>query len=339
MGTRLVGVRRSYLRGCRLGEEDSLQRGGNRFVRRCRVMEIKEVMEIVSRSRVGKAEIAEAKDSLDSLQDAAKIVFQVADIADLGRIGRNHQQWHAKAELIIGLVGAGLEHRSHVVVPTSPIVPGNEYGGVLPVAGTVVASRVISDGIDKGRHPRRPLAAVDRMVRILSGGSDPTYLGESAVGDVVQGIGWCSVDVAVGLALRPFRPRANAAQRYADFRERVWRHPETALAFGIVGPGNFRTVQTKQVIHGIAGEALHGFVARRFRAKWWRPAPAWSDQLDRFSRTTAIIDTGTVLGDKDTYCVVRRGRCRSSSKNKLMGRITRALVGLKHPVAPSIRGC
>src|ERR1700723_3893102 len=168
MGAWLVGVRRRYLRGCRLGEKGSLQRGGNRFVRRCRMMEIKEVMEIVGRSRVGKAEIAEAKDSLDSLQDAAKIVFQVADIANLGRIGRNHQQWHAKAELIIVLVGAGLEHGSHVGVPPSPIVPGKEYGSVLPVAGTLVASRVISDGIDKGRHPRRPLAAVDRMVRILS---------------------------------------------------------------------------------------------------------------------------------------------------------------------------
>jgi hypothetical protein len=92
MGRGLIRIWRFNLRGGSLGEEASLQRSWNCFVCRCSVMEIKKVMKIIRRSRVGKPEATEAKGTLDRLHDAAEIIFQVADVADLGRIGRNHQQ-------------------------------------------------------------------------------------------------------------------------------------------------------------------------------------------------------------------------------------------------------
>src|SRR5580692_352998 len=177
------------------------------------------------------------------------------------------------------------------------------------------------------------------MVRILSGGRDPTYLRESAVGDVVQDIGRCRVDVTIRCALHPIGPRADARHRYADVREGVRRYPQTSLPFGVVSPCELRTGLAQQIIHGIAGEALHGFVARGFRTKRRRTVSVRPDQLHRVSRTTAVVCVRSVLRDKDTQRVISRSRRGSGAKNELMRGITWPLVGLKHAVAPSISCC
>src|SRR5580700_1530071 len=215
----LVGIGGIYFSRGGLGEEACLQWSRNRRVHRRRLAEIKKVVEVVRCSGIRKAETTEMKNTLDPLQDAAKIVLQVADVPHLGRVGRNNNQRHAKPKLIVVLVRPRLKHRRNVVVPTSPIVPSNEYGGILPVARRVVASGVISDGIDNGCDPRRSLAAVDGMIRVLSSWRYPTYLRERAVGDVVQDIRRCRVDITIGLAFGPVWPCAHALQRNADVRE------------------------------------------------------------------------------------------------------------------------
>src|SRR5271169_1669589 len=174
------------------------------------------------------------------------------------------------------------------------------------------------------------------MVRILSGGSDPIYLRESAVADVVQNIRRRSVDVTIRFTLNPVWPGADARQWDADVRERVRCHPETVPPLGIVSPGDLRTGLAEQVIHGIAGETLRRFVARGLRAKRRRTVPVGPDQLHRASRTTAINCASAVLGGENAQGVISRGRRRSGAENILMRGITRPLVGLKHPVAPSI---
>src|SRR5579863_7328822 len=219
-----------------------------------------------------------------------------------------------------------------MVVPASPIVPRNEYGGVFPVAGTAVAIRVISNRIHDGRYPRRSLAAVDGMVRILPGGRDPADLRERAVTDVVQDVGRRSVDVTVRFTLNPVRPGANSGQRDADVRKRVRRYPEAALAFGIVSPGHLRAGLAEQIIHRVPGEALRRFVARSFRSKRRSTVSVRPDQLHRASRATTIQCARTVLGGEDAERVVACGGRGRSAENILMRGKTRALVGLKHPV-------
>ncbi len=263
----LVAIRCVHLRCRSLGEEGSRQRSRNGFVRRWGLTEVEEVVEIVGSARIGKPEIAETKDTLDRLQDAPEIVFQVADVPGLRRVDGNHHERDPETELIVVLVRTSLEYGPHVVIPASPIVPGNEYGRVFPVAGAVVAICVVSDGIHNGRYPRWPLAAVNRMIGILPRGRDPTYLRERAIGDVVQNVWRRSVDVAVGCAFDPVWPGAYARLRDADVRERVGRYSETILPFRVVSPRDLGIGLVKKVIHGIACEAFRDFVARGFRAK------------------------------------------------------------------------
>ena len=134
-------------------------------------MEVEKVVEIVSRSCVGKTQIAEAKDTLDSFHDAAKIVFQVADIPSLGRVGRNHDQRYTKAELIVILVRPSLEHGPHVVIPTSPIVPGNESVSYTHLTtdglalDTISVSREFERDEDEARRAARIGNAIEQAVR------------------------------------------------------------------------------------------------------------------------------------------------------------------------------
>src|SRR5580704_10376220 len=132
------------------------------------------------------------------------------------------------------------------------------------------------------------------MVRILPGRCDPTDLRESAIRNVVQDIRRRSVDVAIRFTLNPVWPGAYAQQRNADVRERVRRHPETALALGIVSPSDLGTGLAEQVIHGIAGEALRGFVSGGLGAKRRRTVSVGPDQLHRAPRTAAVVHAGAV---------------------------------------------
>src|SRR5580704_19036975 len=67
-----------------------------------------------------------------------------------------------------------------MIVPTAPIVPRDNNGGVRPILAR-------ADGVDDGCHPRRASAAVaGRVVGVRPVGYDPRYLWQLPVGDVGQ---------------------------------------------------------------------------------------------------------------------------------------------------------
>jgi len=78
-----------------------------------------------------------------------------------------------------------------VIVPASPIVPGNEDHRVLPIgerlAVDYVGAGAIANGIDDGSYPGGSGAVgASGMVRLDGGGNDPVHLIQLAIANVLS---------------------------------------------------------------------------------------------------------------------------------------------------------
>src|SRR4029077_8158345 len=82
-----------------------------------------------------KRTLLDAKVLLDEPEDAAEVIPKVVNVS-LRSVGRDYQQRYPEAVLIVAL--ALLRHRQQsrglVIIPTSPVVPGNNDCRVLPIS-------------------------------------------------------------------------------------------------------------------------------------------------------------------------------------------------------------
>src|SRR5580692_10070967 len=83
--------------------------------------------------RSSRRNITHTEGSLDEFQNAPEIVYLVGNVGWL-RVRRDHDQGHAET-IFIGVDDAWTtcDGGTHVVVPASPIIPGNDDGRVRPV--------------------------------------------------------------------------------------------------------------------------------------------------------------------------------------------------------------
>src|ERR1700674_5489735 len=135
------------------------------------LMKVETIREVVGHS-IRISERRQMVNPFDELQNTAEIMGNVGDIALL-RERRHDDQRHAKPVFI-----RVDDCRGNVVIPSSPIVPRDEDGSVVPIL-------TAADGIDNRRNPgRSQTLAAPRMVRFLPGWNHPANVGELTVGDV-----------------------------------------------------------------------------------------------------------------------------------------------------------
>src|SRR5450755_1400076 len=127
---------------------------------RWRLRVIERIRHVVG-CRIAYAERCKPESLLGIAQDAAELVLVVRNVPMFG-VRRDHDQRHTKTET----VGIDLR-RSHVIVPTAPIIPRDEDRGAVP-------TRALSDGIDHRADPRWPGVAgrVPGVVGVRPGGND-----------------------------------------------------------------------------------------------------------------------------------------------------------------------
>src|SRR5262249_22095655 len=140
------------------------------------------------------------------------------------------------------------------IVPASPIVPGDEYRGIVPVAARV-AGRGISDRVNDRGDPRWSAAVIAfRVVRILTGGNHPAHASKLTGADVLQYIYRVQIDV-----IRPVFALAGSTWScgLTDMLNGIWSGPDAARSRRIVPPGkgNRRRGIGEQVGHGLVLKA------------------------------------------------------------------------------------
>src|ERR1700722_6403814 len=84
---------------------------------------------------------------LNKFQDAAEIVGHVRDVS-LFRVRGYDNEGNAKT-IFVGIV----DGRSDMIVPTAPVVPSNDDGGIRPIGAG-------ANGVDDRCYPRRAGALV-----------------------------------------------------------------------------------------------------------------------------------------------------------------------------------
>ena len=123
-------------------------------------LEIEKLREIASGARIRKVErtLRDAEILLDEPQDGAKVHAIIVHISHR-RIGGDDDKGDAETILIVAL-SPGQEGGRFVIVPASPIVPGNEDGSVIPIdlVAAILALGMVADGIDDGSDPGWPAA-------------------------------------------------------------------------------------------------------------------------------------------------------------------------------------
>src|SRR5215472_1940337 len=105
-----------------------------------------------------------------------------------------------------------------MVIPASPVIPGNEDGGCVPVAGAVrVLACAVADGVDDRCYPRGSATGVAfGMIGILSGGNHPGHLPQIAGGTtgIGQHVGRLEIHV-----IDPVGSSAGPAAGFADMTD------------------------------------------------------------------------------------------------------------------------
>src|SRR6516164_7510468 len=170
-----------------VAKEVRIQRSHNCLERTRPSVESKKAFQISSSTCVGKPEraLAEIENTLDEPQDAAEVMGLVIDVVP-GRESRDSDQGYAKTILVIAL-NAVQDGRAFMVVPATPIVPGNQDGSVGPITFPVLTRRIVPDGINNGGHPGWPAIIIrnPRVIGILSNRNHPAHLSKLAGVDVI----------------------------------------------------------------------------------------------------------------------------------------------------------
>src|SRR5208337_2052869 len=141
-------------------------------------LEVEAVGKIIGVS-VGIAQRRQLVILFDEPQDAAKVMGHVRDIA-LVHPRRDDDERYPKTVHIAGAPTAAVVHHpgGDVVIPASPIIPGDEDDSIVPVITT-------PNGVHDGGYKRRALALVaPGMVRGSTGRDDPAYLRQLKVIDI-----------------------------------------------------------------------------------------------------------------------------------------------------------
>src|SRR5258707_12073654 len=98
------------------------------------LIEVETIGEVIGR-RVRVAERRQTEGVLSELQYAAEIMLRVRNVLRLD-VGRDHDQRHPETIYIAASPGRAIHlhlGRRNVVVPASPVVPGDENRGVVPI--------------------------------------------------------------------------------------------------------------------------------------------------------------------------------------------------------------
>src|SRR5579872_436313 len=114
------------------------------------LVEVEAIRKIV-RERIGISQRRQTECLFDHLENTSEIVHHMRNVGWLG-VRRDDNQGYTEA-VFIGVQ----DRRGNVIVPTSPVIPGDEDGGILPI-------RTTADSIYDGRYPRRTRAVVDRRM-------------------------------------------------------------------------------------------------------------------------------------------------------------------------------
>src|SRR5215471_12032509 len=95
----------------------------------------------------------------DEPNNAAEVMMVVIDLPG-GSKCRNHDHGDAESQLVAS--ERRRQNLGHlVVIPPSPVVPGNEDGRCIPIAAAVrVLAFAGADGVDQRRYPGRATAVV-----------------------------------------------------------------------------------------------------------------------------------------------------------------------------------
>src|SRR5579862_524545 len=140
--------------------------------------EIEKCPQVITSSRVGKAQSAfdHVEVAFYKAQDTAEIMRAIVDIS-CGCVCRHKDEWHPKAVLI--LIN---DLWSSVVVPATPVIPGNKNGGICPICFTVSTLRVVTDSVHYRCYPIRSSACIHTgMIGILPVRNDPTQIRQLAL--------------------------------------------------------------------------------------------------------------------------------------------------------------
>src|SRR5579864_757007 len=226
--------------------EEVVQRiiiGGRAFVLH------EEVRVVIRRINFTQGLAVVSEDKLGEVEHAAEVVVQAGGITGLG-IRRHDQQRHAETVDILLAVAATIlvaeaDSRGgiHVVVETSPIVPGDEDGGgviavVSPVVALVIAvGPAVSDSVDDGGNPRRSGigARRARMVGPVSVRNYPAHLAQPTIGNVIQYLSRTQSHVAVG----PIGSSTNATTGLANVIDSIGSIPQAAGAnVAVIAPAD-----------------------------------------------------------------------------------------------------
>src|SRR5215831_10987126 len=149
-----------------------------------RLVQIEEQLEVGCRPGIREPEspLVNAEVVFDEPQDAAEVMTVVIYITRRGVRG-HYEQWNTKA-ILVGTWRTIQYGRRLVIVPTSPVIPGDEYRGVAPVAFSAFAMGGVADCVYDRSHPRRPSSIVAFcVIRILAGRNHPGHVAKVAGAD------------------------------------------------------------------------------------------------------------------------------------------------------------
>src|SRR5271166_5011898 len=139
-----------------------------------------------------------------------------------------------------------------MVVPASPIVPGDQDDGIVPIKLPIRALRLGPDGVDDGGDPGRPrTVSLSGVVGLETGGYNPAHLFEIALADIGENVGGVdAIDETVLLPFRPVRPSAYPFAHRAERLKRIGCSQKRFWAGRVVGPGDLRRGGGEDIGHG-----------------------------------------------------------------------------------------